>query len=139
MIVFELTCAARHRFEGWFASSEDFNAQHGRRLIACPQCGNDRVEKLPSAKIRTTDAAAPSQSAPEGAGPPASMDEFVNHVLRNTEDVGAKFAEEARRIQREEAPKRDIRGVATIKDTKALLDEGISVFPLPIPPKGEWH
>src|SRR5215210_3154675 len=125
MIVFELTCAGSHPFEGWFASSEDFNAQQGRRLIACPQCGNDRVEKLPSAKIRTTEAAGPSQPASQSARTPVSVDDFVNHVLRNTEDVGTKFAEEARRIQREEAPKRDIRGVATLKDTKALLDEGI--------------
>jgi hypothetical protein len=148
MIVFELICAARHRFEGWFSSAEDFNAQSGRRLIACPQCGDDSVRKLPSARIRKAEAAAPKASvrepargtrAAQPAGRPASMNELIDFVLMNTEDVGAEFVEEARRMHREEAPRRDIRGTATGEQALELLNEGIAVMPLPVPPKGEWQ
>jgi hypothetical protein len=142
MIVFELICGARHRFEGWFASGEDFNAQKGRRLIACPQCGDDFVEKLPSARVRTTEAEAPRTQMPVPKGPgsvPSGLSELIDHVLLNTEDVGKRFADEARRIHREEVPARGIRGTATGKEAQALVEEGVPVMPLPIPPKGEWQ
>ena len=51
MIVFELICAHRHRFEGWFASAEDFEGQKARGLLACPACGDSSIEKLLTAKI----------------------------------------------------------------------------------------
>ena len=57
----------------------------------------------------------------------------VRHVLSNTEDVGERFAEEARRIHYGEADQRGIRGKASREDTEALLEEGIEVMPLPIP------
>jgi hypothetical protein len=147
MIVFELICGARHRFEGWFASGEDFNAQKGRRLIACPQCGDGDVEKLPTARVRTGEAADPGLPVPAvrkgpqtaGRNGPQTLGELIDHVLMNTEDVGNRFADEARRIHRDEAPKRDIRGTATGEEARTLIEEGIAVLPLPIPPKGEWQ
>ena len=54
MIVFELICPKYHRFEGWFASPEDFDGQKRRGLLSCPSCGRSEIEKLPTAKIRTT-------------------------------------------------------------------------------------
>jgi hypothetical protein len=60
-------------------------------------------------------------------------------VIKSTEDVGRRFPEEARKIHYEEAPKRSIRGVASREEAEALTDEGIAVFPLPIPPQSEWH
>lgn len=64
---------------------------------------------------------------------------FIDHVLVNSEDVGTRFAEEARRIHRDEAPRRSIRGQSTREETEALLEEGVPVFPLPIPPKDSWQ
>jgi hypothetical protein len=142
MIVFELICAARHRFEGWFASGEDFNAQQSRRLIACPQCGTDSVEKLPTARIgKSHPEPQPAKATPAKvpAKKPANLNELIDHILLNTEDVGPRFAEEARRTHRQEAPVRDIRGTATGEEAKQLLEEGVPVLPLPIPPQGEWH
>ena len=148
MIVFELICSGQHRFEGWFASPEDFTTQHGRGLLACPVCSDKSIEKLLTAKIGHAKPEVHLPAAPEqtqavpmatGRGLQAKLHEFIDHVLKNTEDVGSAFAEEARKIHYEEAPSRDIRGTATVAETEELLDEGISVMPLPIPRRDEWH
>jgi hypothetical protein len=50
MIVFDLECrAGGHRFEGWFASSEDFSGQQARGLVCCPTCGALDIGKALSA------------------------------------------------------------------------------------------
>lgn len=145
MIVFDLICREQHRFEGWFASGEDFSAQQSSGLLNCPVCGGVHVEKLPAAKIRTQ-AAEPAAAAPTGADRPgpaqqqrAEMSRIIDYVLTHSEDVGAKFAEEARRIHKEEAPQRSIRGIATRGETEDLREEGVPVFTLPIPPQDKWN
>jgi hypothetical protein len=124
MKVLNLACDLEHGFEGWFASEDDFQSQCARKLVQCPMCGSDRVHKLPSAPRLNL-------------GSEASMQTSVLQVLRQlmdkTEDVGPKFAEEARRIHHGEAPQRDIRGVATKQETAELLEEGIGVMALPLP------
>ncbi len=57
----------------------------------------------------------------------------VQHVMANTDDVGKRFAEEARRIHYGESEERPIRGQATMAEAKALVEEGIAVVPLPVP------
>ena len=57
----------------------------------------------------------------------------VRQVLAQTEDVGERFVEEARRMHYQEAPERGIRGSATAEDVQALADEGIDAFPLIVP------
>jgi hypothetical protein len=141
MIVFELICAEEHRFEGWFGSSEEFDAQLARGLLACPVCASDEVRKLPAAKIRRpafeATAAAPP-AAPDGKAQ-ITLAAFLDHVLKHTEDVGRRFPEEARKIHNQEAPNRSIRGVASRDEAEALADEGIAVFALPIPPVSDMH
>lgn len=151
MIVFELICTKKHRFEGWFASAEDFDGQKARGLLECPVCSDKQVDKLLTAKIRKSAPEAVAQPArvpavPTGksvavAGGPQVKDlgELVAYILSNTEDVGTEFANEARRIHYEQAPERAIRGVASREETEELLDEGITVMPLPVPPPGDWH
>ncbi|MBI2960818.1 MAG: DUF1178 family protein [Betaproteobacteria bacterium] len=155
MIVFELICPTHHRFEGWFASAEDFEGQKGRGLLSCPVCGNSRIRKLPTAKIGKTDARLADASQPESAAtPPAhgeapvpaaaaidagKLNALIDFVLMNTENVGAEFPAEARRIHHQEAPHRSIRGIATRAETEELIEEGIQVMSLPIPPRGDWH
>ena len=63
----------------------------------------------------------------------AAWMQMVRRVMAQPEDVGERFAEEARRIHYGEATERGIRGQATAEQTEALLDEGIAVMPLPIP------
>ena len=142
MIVFDLLCARDHRFEGWFASGEEFDAQKRRGLLACPVCSSASVEKLPTAKIRTGEpgpAAAPAPAQVPARRTPTDLNEFIDYVLLNTEDVGRRFPAEARAMHREEAPQRDIRGTATREEAAELLDEGVPVMPLPVPPRGERH
>ncbi len=149
MIVFELICAQEHRFEGWFASTEAFDAQRDSGLIECPVCASGAVERLPSARIRrgarpeeqvvAAPPPVPAQPAPDSGRQTVTLAAFIDHVLRNTEDVGPRFPEEARKIHYEEAPPRGIRGVASREESEALAEEGIAVLPLPIPPAGDWH
>lgn len=142
MKVLNLQCAHQHGFEGWFASEDDFQSQLARQLVACPVCGDTGVAKLPSAPRLNLGATAgaveqaapaPSEPDPKLAARQAAWLKMVRHVMANTEDVGEQFAEEARRIHYGEAEERNIRGQASREDTEALLDEGITVLPLPVP------
>ena len=139
MKVLNLQCSDGHGFEGWFASEDDFQAQLGRGLVECPMCGDQHVQKLPSAPRLNLGAAEPAAPAKQQVmnAPDAQMQaawlQMVRHVMANTEDVGEKFAEEARKIHYGETEERNIRGQASREETEALLDEGIAVMPLPIP------
>lgn len=139
MKVLNLQCSHAHAFEGWFASEDDFQGQLARGLVECPLCGDAQVAKMPSAPRLNLGAlepaAAPKQevvSAPNAQLQAAWM-QMVRQVMASTEDVGAKFAEEARKIHYGESEERGIRGQATREETQELLEEGISVLPLPLP------
>lgn len=142
MIVFDLICSDQHRFEGWFASGEEFASQKHRGLLECPVCGGAHVEKLPAAKIRTqSEPEAQAASVPVQAGKPEQIDvsRIIDYVLAHSENVGKGFAVEARKIHYQEAPARSIRGVASREETEDLREEGIPVFSLPIPPQDKWN
>jgi len=148
MKVLNLQCRHGHAFEGWFASHDDYASQRERGLLTCPVCNDAEVSKLPSAPrlnlghaapevAPVTPAAAPSPAPGTTPALPqelqAAMLKMVRHVMANTEDVGAKFAEEARKIHYGESDHRNIRGQASREETEALLEEGIDVLPLPVP------
>lgn len=142
MIVFDLACAQGHRFEGWFASGDEFARQADARLVRCPFCDDADVVRLPSAKVSTKapqrkkarKARAP-QETPETqeaiGGFPAELVAKLREVVRNTENVGRRFPEEARRIHYEEVPARPIRGQASREESAALEEEGIEFSSLP--------
>lgn len=139
MIVFELGCDNKHRFEGWFSSSEDFERQSAENLLACPMCGSDKIVRVPHAPYVNTGNVEPA--AKPAAGAPRHYANFdtdmlarmVDRIIETTEDVGAAFPEEARKIHYQEAPERRIRGTASIREVDALKEEGIEVVALPIP------
>jgi hypothetical protein len=133
MKVLDLQCPHGHRFEGWFASAEDFESQSSRKLVACPICSATEVSRLPSAPRLNLSGASETQVAPGAGEMQARVMRALREVLEKTENVGDRFAEEARRIHYNEAPARNIRGVTTPEDAKALVEEGIEVMPLPIP------
>ena len=147
MIVFDLTCTENHRFEGWFASPDEYVRKEGAGLLDCPVCGISTIRKLPSSKVRTTAVVEPQAGATPGGASSAigtspqqvTLASFIEQIVASTEDVGRAFPEEARKIHYEEAPRRPIRGIATREEARELADEGIPVVSLPIPPRGETH
>jgi hypothetical protein len=148
MKVLNLQCAAQHVFEGWFASEEDYASQTARGLLECPLCGDKAVHKLPSAPrlnlgAPRAEAAPPADVAPQqvvsGASDPALQAlqaawlQAARRIMAETEDVGTRFAEEARKIHYGEAEERGIRGQASREEMQALREEGVDVLALPIP------
>ena len=144
MIVYDLICAREHRFEGWFGSAEDFARQREGALIRCPLCDDARIERLPSAQVRTGRATPPAEPRSEARpvtpatttstttiGGDAETLKLVRRLISNTDDVGRAFAEEARKIHYEEVPPRGIRGQATPDEAESLRDEGIDFLSLP--------
>jgi len=138
MIVFDLRCSHDHSFEGWFASGQEFSRQQASSLVRCPVCDDAIVARLPSAKVRVNKsdvvvreptAPAPSSDAITGLSPAVLAK--MREVVRNTENVGARFPEEARKIHYNEVPARAIRGQASRDEAQALSEEGIEFASLP--------
>ena len=137
MKVLNLQCGQAHGFEGWFASEDDFQDQLGRGLVECPLCGDAQVTKMPSAPRLNLGAAEPKpparqevMSAPNAQLQAAWM-QLVRQVMANTEDVGERFAEEARKIHYGEVDPHGIYGEASTEESKELAEEGISVGRIP--------
>lgn len=137
MIVYDLACDNAHRFEGWFTSANDFDAQVHEEQISCPVCGSVAISRQLSAPYVNTgsSASAPAVTSGETAVAGVSLEylhrKFVEFVLKNTQDVGHKFPEEARKIHYGEVPRRSIRGEAPNEVIEELRDEGIEVYQVP--------
>ncbi len=147
MIRYNLVCEAAHAFECWFPSSDSYEEQVSRGLVACPSCGDTKVTKammapsvarrdrtpVPVPAAETTpvlEAPVPMISEPE-----RKIREMIKalhaHVAANSEHVGERFSAEARKIHYGEAENRSIHGQASLAEARALLEEGIDVAPLP--------
>lgn len=154
MIAFDLICSPDgHRFEGWFASSSEFDRQRGAGLLCCPFCNSANVVKAvmapnigrkgnqasvaaPSAAVETQETVAVSNQPElptEIAKAIVELGKLQAKMLEKSAWVGSKFAEEARAIHYGEQANRIIHGEATAYEAQALFDEGISVAPLPLP------
>ncbi|MEW5755897.1 MAG: DUF1178 family protein [Pseudomonadota bacterium] len=130
MIIYDLLCQNHHRFEGWFKNSEDYQHQKASGLLACPVCDTCAVEKVPSASHVQTRAA--RDAADERSQSSAEvLAKLQRYLERHCEDVGTQFAEKARRIHYGEEEWRGIRGVATPKQARELVEEGIEIIALP--------
>ena len=139
MKVLNLRCPRDHRFEGWFASEDDFASQGERGLVACPLCDDKAITRLPSAPRLNV-----STQRGDPPKPPAASEiararvqgqwlRAMREVLSRTEDVGDRFPEEARRIHYGETKERGSRGLASPEDADALRDEGIEVVAMAVP------
>ena len=154
MIAFDLICAPiGHRFEGWFASSIEYDRQLAAQLLCCPTCGSGAVTKAVMAPNIARKGNQPAVSAPSPRSEfehtvavsnqpemPAEIEKAIvalgkiqSRMLENSDWVGNKFAEEARAIHYGETPERIIHGSASANEAQALFDEGITVAPLPLP------
>ena len=133
MKVLDLQCPHGHRFEGWFASADDFESQQSRKLVECPICGANEVSRLPSAPRLNLSGAADTKQPAGAVQMQARVMRALREILEKTENVGERFAEEARRIHYGEAQDRPIYGDASLDEAKALNDEGIRVAAIPWP------
>jgi hypothetical protein len=141
MKVLDLQCAHGHVFEGWFASEAEFASQCSRALVLCPMCGDPSiVKKLSAPRLNLGGSRQASGSSLDmvtdnaaGTSLSAAWMAIARHVIANTTDVGQQFAEEARRMHYGETEERSIRGRTTLEEAHALIEEGISVMPLPLP------
>ncbi|HSV61575.1 MAG TPA: DUF1178 family protein [Variovorax sp.] len=134
MKVLNLQCSHGHGFEGWFASNEAFETQLAGGLVECPMCGGKEVSKgLSAPRLNlgaAKEASAPAQTEQTQQG---RWLRAVRELMASTEDVGDRFAAEARRIHHGEVQERGIRGQATREETAALAEEGIAVMQIALP------
>lgn len=141
MKVLDLQCAHQHVFEGWFASEADFLGQCERGLVSCPMCGDASITKMLSAPRLNLGSARTEVSAPQELVATAEPEQALQaawmavarRILAKTDDVGTRFAEEARKIHYGEIKERGIRGKASREETESLIEEGIAVMPFPLP------
>ncbi len=155
MIKYALVCDKGHEFESWFADSAAYDKQRKKKLVLCPVCDSSKVDKAimaPRIAAKKSKRPVPDMPAPVAseapAGPPApvamispqemefrsKLKELRDHLVKNAENVGGKFPEEARKMHYGEIEHRSIYGVATPQEAKELLDEGIECHPLPVLP-----
>ena len=154
MIRYNLRCERGHAFESWFQSSSAFDAQLKRKLVDCPACGSAKVEKAimapqvarkdksrtasppveaPSTELATTPSSTPLMMAQERELR-AKLKELRDHVVKNADNVGERFPNEARKMHYGDIEHRPIYGEASPDEARSLIDEGIEVTPLPVLP-----
>lgn len=137
MIIYDLECGARHQFEGWFKSAEEFTEQQTNGLLSCPFCGSENIRKIPSAshiKSRSGDVSVGQTNEMAETGRHQQLKMFHDYINNQFDDVGSKFAEEAKKMFYGEAEERNIRGTATKDEIKELKEEGVPAVQLPPAP-----
>lgn len=139
MIRFSLRCDQAHRFDSWFGTGVDFERLSRSGLVSCAVCGSTAVEKDLMAPAIAASTPAPARAEPGEVAPlsaPASpaeqaLAELRHRIEAGSEDVGRRFAAEARLIHEGLAPERPIIGEARPAEARALIEDGIPVAPLP--------
>jgi hypothetical protein len=156
MIRYNLRCERGHAFESWFQSSSAYESQEKRRLVSCPACGSAKVERAIMApqivSKKGRDAAPPAPPAPAASSEvtaPAStplmmaqerelrakLKELRDHIVKNADNVGERFPNEARKMHYGDIEHRPIYGEASPEEARSLIDEGVEVSPLPVLPE----
>ena len=156
MIRYSLRCERDHSFESWFQSSSAYDTQVKRKLVTCPACGSAKVEKaimapqIVSKKSRDIAVPEPAPAAPAAevtapASTPllmaqerelrAKLKELRDHIVKNADNVGERFPNEARKMHYGDIEHRPIYGEASPDEARALIDEGVEVSPLPVLPE----
>jgi hypothetical protein len=153
MIRYNLRCDKGHAFESWFQNSSAYESQEKRKLVSCPGCGSTKVERAIMApqivsKKRDRAEPAPAAAAPEAAAPSstslmmaqerelrAKLKELRDHIVKNADNVGERFPNEARKMHYGDIEHRPIYGEASPEEARSLIDEGVEVSPLPVLPE----
>lgn len=137
MILFKLKCEAGHEFEGWFRDGATFDRQNTRGQVSCPQCGSNEVDKAPMAPrpLRAAETPSTDQTPPRAEDVRRALQVLRRHVETNCENVGSRFAVEARAIHNGTSKARGIYGDSTPEESRALAEDGIDFQTIPwVPP-----
>jgi hypothetical protein len=153
MIRYNLRCERGHAFESWFQSSSAYEAQEKRQLVNCPACGSAKVERaimapqIVSKKGRDSAPATPVVASTEVTAPAstplmmaqerelrAKLKELRDHIVKNADNVGERFPNEARKMHYGDIEHRPIYGEASPDEARSLIEEGVEVSPLPVLP-----
>jgi hypothetical protein len=153
MIRYNLRCDKGHAFESWFQSSSAYESQEKRKLVSCPSCGSVKVERAimaprivsqkgrdiaPVAAAQETAAQGGAESTPlmmaQERELRSKLKELRDHIVKNADNVGERFPNEARKMHYGDIEHRPIYGEASPEEARALIDEGVEVSPLPVLP-----
>ena len=152
MIRYNLRCERGHAFESWFQSSQAYETQEKRQLVNCPSCGSAKVERAIMApqivSKKSRDRAAPIPAAAADTAVPSStplmmaqerelrakLRELRDHIVKNADNVGERFPNEARKMHYGDIEHRPIYGEASPEEARSLIEEGVEVSPLPVLP-----
>jgi hypothetical protein len=148
MIRYNLRCEKGHAFESWFQSSAAYESQERRKLVSCPTCGSVKVERaIMAPRIvgkKGREAAAPAAEATAQGSTPllmshelelrAKIRELRDHIVKNADNVGERFPNEARKMHYGDIEHRPIYGEASPEEARSLIEEGVEVSPLPVLP-----
>jgi len=158
MIRYTLRCERGHGFESWFQSSAAYESQEKRKLVNCPACGSAKVERaiMSPQIVSKKGRGSQDKSAPEpvaaatvtdvttaGSTPllmaqerelRAKLRELRDHIVKNADNVGERFPNEARKMHYGDIEHRPIYGEASPEEARSLIDEGVEVSPLPVLP-----
>ncbi|MCA6108852.1 DUF1178 family protein [Bradyrhizobium cenepequi] len=154
MIRYNLRCEQGHAFESWFQSSSAYDSQVRRKLVTCPTCGTAKVEKAIMAPQivgrKGRDKPAPEPAPATAAEPTASeatplmmaqerelrakLKELRDHIVKNADNVGDRFPNEARAMHYGDKEHRAIYGEASPEEARSLVEEGVEISPLPALP-----
>lgn len=153
MIRYSMHCERGHAFESWFQGSSAYDSQVKRKLVTCPACGSAKVEKaimapqIVSKKGRDSTAAAEPASPVDVTAPAstplmmaqerelrAKLRELRDHIVKNADNVGERFPNEARKMHYGDIEHRPIYGEASPDEARSLIEEGVEVSPLPVLP-----
>ncbi len=141
VIVYSLSCARGHEFEGWFTDSATYDSQESDGTLACPLCGDSKIRKAIMAPSLVS---SPAKTVSVAPAPDSRLDADAirqyaaglrKFIENNAEYVGPRFAEEARKIHYAEIEERHIYGESTLSEAKELIDEGIEIVPFPADPE----
>ena len=133
MIRYTLRCDAGHSFESWFQSSAAYDSLRAAGHVSCAICGSATIEKSLMAP-----AVAPSEGVaaarPDDDERVQRLRALKREIERNADNVGPRFASEARAMHVGDIPHRPIYGEAKPAEAKGLIDDGVPVVALPFVP-----